>query len=207
MIVSSCSSWYTADELKWSNTNEGFDKGGQGMGETRIWCGTVRVFILYADYQPAWSRSMVLCWRGVRSGIIAGTTSATVYKYWREKIKCTCTRIRLSRQKRKDWMKIHVGERHVEFLWEGVSQVINKRGRELQDSKGVYIQVSTHTLWHPLGTRSLFMLDIIPFSKHTHFNSLSFFFFFSPPILRAWRGTRLGYTCIQNYIRMYAVFS
>lgn len=59
---------------------------------------------------------------------------------------------------------------------EGVEEEVERRGssrRGFVPSWGSRIEhASTHTL-HSLGTRPLFMLDIIPLSKHTHFCSLN----------------------------------
>lgn len=59
---------------------------------------------------------------------------------------------------------------------EGVGRVRRSEGRR-EEGGGVCPKLggsriehaSTHTL-HSLGTRPLFMLDIIPLSKHTHFS-------------------------------------
>ena len=56
---------------------------------------------------------------------------------------------------------------------EGIEEEVEREGRReggLSQVGGSRIEhASTHTL-HSLGTRPLFMLDIIPLSKHTHFS-------------------------------------
>ena len=56
---------------------------------------------------------------------------------------------------------------------EGIEEEVEREGRReggLSQVGGSRIEhASTHTL-HPPGTRPLFMLDIIPLSKHTHFS-------------------------------------
>lgn len=56
--------------------------------------------------------------------------------------------------------------------WEGAEERGSSRrgGGVCPKLRGSRIEhASTHTL-HSLGTRPLFMLDIIPLSKHTHFS-------------------------------------